>query len=122
MKQSHPNVVTGQAAETGAPFRGWFQGPYLPAGLLQDDQVELKWGVHPARQERAGWSEAEAVHSLSILVRGHFQITFADATFELRQEGDFVRWGPDTPHTWRALAESIILTVRWPERPAPENP
>jgi hypothetical protein len=50
----------GNAAEKGKGQRGWFVGHFMPEGdLRRSTEVELKWGVHPAADERANWVDTE---------------------------------------------------------------
>jgi hypothetical protein len=131
-----PTLTSGNAALDSAPFRGWFVGD-LPrwaaangvagaesiaaAGLRSTHVLEVKWGVHPRGQPRPeGWAPTSTTIGLSVLVSGEFRIVFrshpADEETDvvLRTPGDYVLWGPDAEHTWIAVEDSIILTVRWP--------
>jgi hypothetical protein len=35
----------------------------------------------------------------------------------MSETGDYAIWGGDAEHTWSAVRDSVVLTVRWPERP-----
>ena len=35
--------------------------------------------------------------------------------------GDLVIWRPHTPHSWVAITDAVILTVRWTEEPDPRS-
>ncbi len=133
-----PHVVNGNAAEDGAPFRGWFAGDLAAwsgvghaaarrrFGALADGAVAVKWGVHPAGETRkSGWARAEPASTVSILVSGDFVIGFRDkgATSEaperevrLTRPGDYAAWDDAVDHTWRADADSVVVTVRWRPR------
>ncbi|MDQ3815824.1 MAG: signal peptidase I [Armatimonadota bacterium] len=108
----------GNAARLALEHRGWFLGHFVgEAGQpLHCEAVEIKWAEHRAGERRAAWSQC-AASSLSILIRGRFRIQFPDEEFVLAEEGDFVVWGPDVPHTWHAEEDSLVLTVRWPSHP-----
>src|SRR5215467_9701555 len=47
----------GNAAEDGRATRGWLLGHFIdPAeGVRSSTDVEVKWGIHPARDERVSW-------------------------------------------------------------------
>ena len=30
------------------------------------------------------------------------------------EQGDYAVWGPGIDHSWEALADSVVITVRWP--------
>jgi hypothetical protein len=124
-------ITTGNATTDSAPFRGWFVGDLTrwaassvtPPGFgLRDTTVlEVKWGLHPAGQPRPeGWAPVAPTIGLSVLVSGEFAVSFrAPGELEeqeavLREQGDYVMWDWNTEHTWRAIRDSIVLTVRWP--------
>ena len=132
------SVTSGNAAEDGASFNGWFVGD-LSAWLrgrapLSDDvlatmrprvssTVEVKWGIHPAGLPRpGGWVASSGISTLSVLIAGQFEVRFRSAEGEpetvvaLRRVGDYVMSNEDYEHTWRAIEDSVILSVRWAER------
>jgi hypothetical protein len=57
-----------------------------------------------------------------VLVAGEFVVVFREDTgapeheVRLREQGDYVVWGPAVEHRWYAVQDSIILTVRWAVR------
>jgi hypothetical protein len=112
-------VYVGRAAEDGAVNEGWLLGHFMPPGdLLHSTDVEIKWGVHPAGDERAAWATAETRTALLVLIRGAFNVELRDRTVVLRRPGDYVVWGPGHDHSWRALEpDTTVLTVRWPSLP-----
>jgi hypothetical protein len=113
------SVYVGRAGEDGARNQGWLLGYFVPPGeLLHSDDVEVKWGVHPAGDRRAAWATDERRTALLVLIRGAFNIELRDRTVVLREPGDYVVWGPGEDHSWRALeADTTVLTVRWPSLP-----
>ncbi|HEV7993770.1 MAG TPA: hypothetical protein VGP25_18225 [Gemmatimonadaceae bacterium] len=132
-----PTVTFGNAAEDGAAFNGWFIGDLLTwarargasdevlaaAGRRVSRLVEVKWGIHPARMPRpGGWVASSGETTLSVLISGEFEVRFrpigggAETIVSLRALGDYVLSGVDSEHTWRAIADSVILSVRWDER------
>jgi hypothetical protein len=131
------SVTAGNAADDGAPFNGWFVGD-LPAwlrerglgsdeavaaaGMRASNLVEVKWGVHPAGVPRpGGWVASSGITTLSVLISGEFEIRFRSAQGEpervvtLRRVGDYVLSGAEYEHTWRAIEDSVVLSVRWEE-------
>ena len=129
-----PSVSSGNAAVDGAPFNGWFigdftrwvaeRGPSSSAltsiGLRDTPVLEVKWGIHPAGEPRpAGWAERTPAVGVSVLVAGEFVVVFREDArapereVQLREQGDYVVWGPAVEHRWYAVRDSIILTVRW---------
>jgi quercetin dioxygenase-like cupin family protein len=49
-----------------------------------------------------------------LLVEGNFRIDLTEASVTLEKQGDYLTWGPGIDHSWEALSESIVITVRWP--------
>lgn len=108
------NIQSGNAATDAV--RGWFIGSFIDEklGLRHSDDVELKWGIHTAGEERADWVTGETRTAVCILISGKFEIVFRDRTVIMSKPGDFVMWGKGDDHKWRILEDSVVLTVRWP--------
>ena len=105
----------GNAGKDGGDHRGWIVGHFMEtADVRESSDVEIKWGIHPAGEERSGWQEGETRTTLVMLIRGRFRIDLPAANHVLEQEGDYALWGPGIDHSWRAEEDSVVLTVRWP--------
>ena len=116
-------VVAGNAPTEGQERGGWFLGHFWPAGdARQTEAVEVKWGVHPAGEARAAWAVNAHATSLSVLVSGRFRLWLPGATVLLAAPGDYLLWPSGVPHHWAAEVDSIVLSVRWPSRPADSQP
>jgi quercetin dioxygenase-like cupin family protein len=113
------SVYVGNAGADGATNAGWLLGHFMPAGeLLHSENVEVKWGVHPRGDRRAAWATGELRTALLVLIRGEFHVELRDRTVLLREPGDYVVWGPGEDHSWHArVADTVVLTVRWPSLP-----
>jgi len=112
-----PQVRAGNAAEAGSQHRGWFIGQFLPAGRLEKTgAVEVKWGEHPAGDGRRE-PVASPSTTLTLLLAGRMRLTVEGEEYLLETAGDYVLYGPGTLHAWETLADSRVLTVRWPSRP-----
>lgn len=103
---------------TGSPTRGWFVGGFLDhaAGARLTDNVEIKWGRHKAGEERPDVAASDGTASLAVLITGRFEIAFPGETPDravLANQGDYVLYGPGVPHGWRALTDSVLITIRW---------
>src|ERR1700685_202594 len=67
-------IYVGNAA-TDAAARGWLLGHFMPPGDPRNsDDVEIKWGVHPAGERRPGWVAGDPRSMLSVLVSGRFRV------------------------------------------------
>jgi hypothetical protein len=133
---SQPSAPTplsiGNAGTDGVAFGHWIVGDFRrwaadrgvaspDVGLRETTAVAIKWGVHAAGERRpGGWAAPDGVVTLSVLVSGEFVLSFREHTSaELREvrltrPGDYVVWGWDRAHTWRAERDSVVLSVRWP--------
>ena len=111
------SISVGNAASTSEGHAGWFIGPFLSkeAGVRRTDAVEVKWGRHMAGDVRADVNCQAGMHSLAILINGSFVIEFPTLGEEvvLARTGDYVLYGPDVAHSWRAVEASTVVTVRW---------
>jgi hypothetical protein len=99
---------------------GWFIGQFVPAelGLRSQTEVELKWGIHPAGDKRPQpWANQNGT-TISVLIEGGLKLTFyTDGSRQeviLRTKGDYVIFGPQVVHSWEAMGDTIVLSVRFP--------
>lgn len=112
-----PMFATGNAADdTG--HRGWIVGHFMPAGPALSYDAEVKWGIHPAGDQRPVWTEGDTRSSLCLLISGEFRLDFTDGDNDwdvlLTQPGDYACWGPGVDHSWQAETDAAVVTVRWP--------
>jgi hypothetical protein len=110
------NWYAGNAAADGDPYRGWLLGHFIDPndGMRKTDALEIKWGVHPAGQQRADWNTDEPRTTLLLMIRGRFRLDLSVGTVLLEREGDYVLWGPGIGHSWQAEEDSVVVTIRWP--------
>jgi hypothetical protein len=120
-----PSWSRGNAAQR-SDRRGWLVGHFIddPMDPHYSKDVEIKWGVHPAGDERTEWSAGRHDRTILILVSGSWRMELASAdqrdaptTVTLDTQGDYVLWEKDIDHRWRAEADSVVITVRWPSMP-----
>jgi hypothetical protein len=105
----------GNAATDGADHRGWIVGAFMDDGdLRMTRDVEIKWGIHPAGEQRAKWHDDEQRSTVLILISGRFRIDLSVDSHVLARQGDYAMWGPGIGHSWQAEEDSIVITVRWP--------
>lgn len=96
--------------------RGWVVGHFVPDArdLRATDDVEIKWSVHAAGDRRAAWTDDEHRTTISFLVSGHFSIHLPTGVCTMQASGDYVVWGPGVNHSWEAIEDSVVVTIRWP--------
>ena len=107
---------SGNAEEDGRETRGWLLGHFIDpaAGVRHSKDVEVKWGIHPAGEKRAGWAADDQRTTLVLLVSGVHRVEFTEGSVTLERQGDYVVWGPGAGHAWEAVTDSVVVTVRWP--------
>jgi quercetin dioxygenase-like cupin family protein len=88
-----------------------------PDDVQMTKDVEIKWGRHPAGDQRTNWHDDEQRTTVLLLVSGRFRIDLAVASHVLTNQGDYAIWGPGIGHSWRAEEDSVVITVRWPGTP-----
>ncbi|TVZ05044.1 signal peptidase I [Trebonia kvetii] len=113
------NWYSGNAEEDGREQRGWILGHFIdPAeGVRSSKAVEVKWAIHPAGHKRGAWTADDQRTTLALHVSGRFRIDLTEASFTLERQGDYAVWGPGVDHSWEALDDSVVVTVRWPSNP-----
>ena len=87
--------------------------------------VEVKWGIHPAGEQRKSPHAPDArVKTLSILLDGQFETDFKEHDqLHWDKEGDYLFWTHNLPHSADILKDSTVLTLRWPSiNPAESSP
>jgi quercetin dioxygenase-like cupin family protein len=114
------NWHTGNAADESSDYRGWLVGHFIDPShgtVRKTNNLEVKWGIHPAGQQRAEWTTGEDRSTLVILVSGKFRVDLSVSSVTLAQQGDYLTWGPGIEHSWQAENDSVVITVRWPSIP-----
>jgi hypothetical protein len=108
--------TAGNATEDSADTRGWLVGHFIdPAhGVRHSKDVEVKWAHHPAGDKRPEWTADDQRITLVFLVQGEFRVDLTEGSKVLAAQGDYVMWGAGVDHSWEALADSVVVTVRWP--------
>jgi hypothetical protein len=111
---------SGNAEEDGRETRGWLLGHFIDSGegVRSSKDVEVKWGIHPAGEKRAGWIADDQRTTLVLLVSGNFRIDLTEGSVSLERQGDYAVWGPGVDHSWEAITDSVVVTVRWPSSPS----
>ncbi|MFF4563020.1 signal peptidase I [Streptomyces sp. NPDC001435] len=111
------NWYTGNANDDADQHRGWLLGHFIdPAkgAVRQTGALEVKWGIHPAGQQRQEWVADDQRTAVIILVSGKFRLDLSVGSVTLEKQGDYVVWGPGIDHSWQAEEDSVVVTVRWP--------
>ena len=114
------NWRAGNAVDEESDYRGWVAGHFIDerhGATRKTNDVEVKWGIHPAGQKRDEWTVGEKRSTLVMLVSGRFQLDLSVGSVLLARQGDYVTWGPGIEHSWQAEEDSVVITVRWPSIP-----
>jgi hypothetical protein len=117
---SHTPFYVGDAELDQVRGSGWFIGQFVPPefGLRHQTDVEVKWGVHPDGEKRSSpWATGRGT-TISVLIKGTIRISFhVGATPQpvtLARPGEYVIFGPQVVHSWEAIGETIVLSIRFP--------
>jgi hypothetical protein len=111
-------VSVGNALKDGK--QGWFVGLFVPSSspLVRQQAVEIKWGQHAKGERRSPFVQWSETTTISVLVNGSFvvRIKLPDGMQEiiLSAPGDFVAYGSSVEHSWEALEDCTVVTVRFP--------
>ncbi|MFF4275888.1 signal peptidase I [Streptomyces sp. NPDC001536] len=111
------NWYTGNAGADADQHRGWLLGHFIdPAksAVRQTGALEVKWGIHPAGEQRPDWVGDDQRTAMLLLVSGKFRLDLSVGSVTLEKQGDYVVWGPGIDHSWQAEEDSVVVTVRWP--------
>jgi hypothetical protein len=99
--------------------KGWIIGHFADFPR-QSHSIEVKWARHPEGEVK-DWSFCASATTLSILISGRFSIELSSENWErsvtLDHEGRYIIFGPNISHRWRAISDSLVITVRWPSIP-----
>lgn len=108
--------TSGNAYDDSASTRGWLVGHFIDPsqGVRAAEDVEVKWAHHHAGDKRAAWTSGDQRTTLVILISGRFHIDTTRGSKTMNYQGDYVMWGPGIDHSWRAIDDSVVLTIRWP--------
>jgi quercetin dioxygenase-like cupin family protein len=120
----NPGEIYVGSADLEAPKEhGWLLGHFLPPDdPRHSDEVEIKWGRHPAGDRRSAWVHGEHRTAILFLISGRFTLEFPGREVTLSTPGEYVMWGVGVDHSWHADEESVVLTVRWPSVPGYKVP
>lgn len=111
-----PRWRRGNAVEDSKDTRGWILGHFIdPAEDVRSTKdLEVKWGVHSAGEKRPEWTSGDERSTLIMLIKGHFRVELTEGSITMEREGDYAVWGPGVDHSWEALSDSVVVSVRWP--------
>ena len=110
------NWHSGNAEQDGLETRGWILGHFIgpSEGVRSSKDVEVKWGIHPVGDKRREWTSDDRRTTLVLLISGSFRVDLTGASIALGKQGDYAVWGPGIDHSWEAISDSVVVTVRWP--------
>ena len=113
-----PSFSIGNAIAEGR--RGWFIGQFFPsdAGMRSQSSIEVKWGQHHKGARRASFAASRFGGTISVLISGRFLLKLViDGEVRevvLTQPGDYAVFGSGVPHSWEALDDSLVISIRFP--------
>ena len=119
VQKDQNHIYGGNAVLEGKERFGWFVGNFITPQhpLRTNKEVEIKWGIHPQGEKRTSGAPTGEATTATILIKGRYKLTFSGKEFLLTKEGDYLIFHPNQPHTAEALADTTMLTIRWPSLP-----
>jgi quercetin dioxygenase-like cupin family protein len=108
--------AAGNANDDTSETRGWLIGHFIDPsqGVRSTKDVEVKWAKHPEGDKRPEWTSDDRRTTLVLLISGEFRVDVTGGATTMNRQGDYVMWGPGIDHSWEAIADSVVMTVRWP--------
>lgn len=113
-------ILTGNVNEIAPGHRGWVMGHFMEQGsALHTTTVEVKWGNERQGNKKDNPKANRTATTLSIITRGSMRYEFPETgqTIILEKEGDYLFLPPGISHSWEALTDCLVITVRWPSVP-----
>lgn len=113
------SVYHGNAKQDSQGHKEWFIGYFMDdESLCKTEAVEVKWGEHEAGDSKDQPAYNEKATTMTILFSGEFLLSFCNEgkaeEVRLSKPGDYAVWMPGVKHSWQAVKNSVIFTVRWP--------
>lgn len=108
-------ILTGNAYKDRNK-KQWLVGSFIESkDLRKQSGVEVMWSSHKKGDVKGRWTKSTKATTMTMLIRGAFVNSFPGlGDCVLKKEGDYIIYPPQTPHTWRALKNSVLITIRWP--------
>jgi hypothetical protein len=102
------NWHSGNPEEDGRGHRDWIIGHFIdPAeGIGSSQDVEIKWGIHPAGDKRSAWTSGDQRTTAVFHISGTFRVDLTEGNFTLQRKGDCLTWGPGIDHSWEAITDA----------------
>ena len=102
-------------------YNNWVIGPFVNQTehpQFYSENLEFKWSIRHevpyVRQPKLNNEiDNEDWKSLCVLTDGKFNIQFQGKRCKLTNQGDFVYWYPNLPHTNYTDTKSTLFTIRW---------
>lgn len=109
------DFILGNALADGKRHSGWLVGHFMVNGTLQHtNDVEVKFTMNPKGKSNEAVTANRVSRSMAILVAGKHRMFFGNTSVVLENVGDYALWGAGISHSWTALEDSTIVTIRWP--------
>jgi hypothetical protein len=100
--------------------RNWIIGHFIESSSpFHSQDFEVKWSKLSKGEAKSQVGSNGIAKTLAILAYGKQQINFP-ATNDvalLANEGDYVFFESGVEHSWEALEDTLLITIRWPSIP-----
>jgi hypothetical protein len=98
----------------------WIMGHFIePGSPFHNTDFEIKFAKHAKGERKVQTRSKKNVKTLGILIYGKFSValTKEKRTINLAKEGDYIFYNSMVPHVGTALADTLLLVIRWPSIP-----
>ena len=113
-------IIQGNLDELEPKHKGWFMGYFMDDGsCFKTKDFEIKWGEHKAGEEKPKVGTQKIAKTLTIIIEGKFKVNFPKENKKiiLTKKGDYLFYDAGVAHSWRAIENTTIISIRWPSIP-----
>ena len=110
-------IQQGNFKAESQQHRQWIMGHFLePGSPFHNTNFEVKLAKHPQGEIIEQKNSKPNVKTLAILIYGKFSVKFIadNKTLVLEKEADYLFYDQVVPHIGTALADSLLVVIRWP--------
>lgn len=120
-----PKITQGNLDDLAPRHKGWFVGHFMENGSpFKTINFEVKWHKLKKGEKDYRFGTQKTAKTLGILVYGKFQYIFPKEKIKkitLKKEGDYCFYNSGVTHTWKALEDSLLFSMRWPSIPGDQK-
>lgn len=74
--------------------------------------LELRWIQIKKGEVKKSHAEPDTT-AIVILIKGCHRVFFENEEVDLKEQGDYVFIAPNQIHSWEAMEDNLLVTLRW---------